>query len=1235
MRNNSASSLDRKPDVTETDAAERYSVLLPDESFLLEGTFTQVGFDLVVTNINGHSFVVEDYFSFDPPPNLMILSGAGLSSDMVMAKLHLPYLDMNFAGPAGDANALEFVGQVNIALGRVFVKRVDAGGEIEEVELARGDKVYQGDELETGANSFVKLTMLDGTSFTLGKDANAILTNYLFDESARSGTFEAFVNRGGFNYKSGKIAGLYGLDVDHSKISTPTAIIGIRGSELDGNVDAQGNTTIVHRSGILSITDINGQNEVILDTPGNTSVVTFSGVGRFEIPTQEQITTLNESLPPPALVEESNEEVEESEKDEGEDAEESETEGEDVIEDSEVEEDSDSEEVSEEGEDLVEESETDESEQAEGSELDAEDVSEESEVAEEEAERDADSDPEEASENGDDTAEKPESDNSEEGEASEKVSDELADESEAAEEAAEPDAGSDSEEVQDEGEEASRESEADNKAEPKKPDVNKAEESEEGREVGKEEDSQEAESDGVATEPEKQEGEPSPDSESPPDDGPPADGEAPDGEPPPDNQPSTDGESPPNGEPPRDNQPTGAGEASPDNQPPLGSEPPHEGAPGLDNQGLSETSAPPDESQVSGETNPEESLSDQQTSVNEDSVPNGAFSSSEERASGESPTLGSGQDSSEGTSPQAGPDGNSPSSLDSGFESGPSERGSGSHSGDLIDLGGGSDDGSRDSVTNPVNASDGIGTGPSVSDGGADDGGTSVGDDNQSSADPPVTELPPVPSDVVSDSGPPDGAPPPEGEPPLDGEPSNDEVPPDGAPPPEGEPPDEEDSGDRPPVANDDLVQTVAGGPQTFTSVDVAQEILANDFDPDEGDVPELQSIGPVGSLGGTITLNADGGGVYQPNAGVLADLAPGETVTESFSYTIISNGKTASATITIELTAPEEDSPPNVPPGDSEPPPDNQPPADGEPPPEGLAGPEEVRYGVDAYNLGMPRLPNIMSVSNLTLLPVHSAASALESILITDEIELDFSGVNSHSDLEAVSYVGPNDADSRSNATKIGQIVERSSQGISGTVDSLFTEKEVVFIQQSPIHEKFKTSGVIDVEESSFSEEPNAYVENVHSASRAGERPDGQVLSEHEEPCSESLSSALEKPLKQDQPVLDSSSVLRADGFPELEELIVSGETSIDLSNLELADKKNFPDQDQSQINLSELVDNGERNVLEGMLNEAFAQTHTHAIPKEPNISDNFNEPTMFHRAPETLTLGVLEFHENPLDWL
>ena len=54
---------------------------LPDASFLLSGTFEKVGFDLVITNPTGEVVVVEDYFSFNPPPNLMIASGAGLSPE--------------------------------------------------------------------------------------------------------------------------------------------------------------------------------------------------------------------------------------------------------------------------------------------------------------------------------------------------------------------------------------------------------------------------------------------------------------------------------------------------------------------------------------------------------------------------------------------------------------------------------------------------------------------------------------------------------------------------------------------------------------------------------------------------------------------------------------------------------------------------------------------------------------------------------------------------------------------------------------------------------------------------------------------------------------------------------------------------------------------------------------------------------------------------------------------------
>lgn len=276
------------------------AVMLPDASFLYYGSFEKVGFDLVITNADGETFTVEDYFSFIPPPNLMLPNGAGLSPEMVAAKLHLPFEDVMFAGPANSANALEEIGTVTLLLGEVTVKRRAADGSIEEVRLSRGDTLYEGDEITTGDRAFVKARMLDGTRFHLGKNANATLTDFEYSESARQGNFEAFVQRGGFHYKSGKIGKMFeGLGKNHATISTPSALIGIRGSELDGHVDENGNTLIRHTSGELMVMDINGLSETLLTDPGNTSFVTINGANtRFESPTAEQEAIFEVVLPP-------------------------------------------------------------------------------------------------------------------------------------------------------------------------------------------------------------------------------------------------------------------------------------------------------------------------------------------------------------------------------------------------------------------------------------------------------------------------------------------------------------------------------------------------------------------------------------------------------------------------------------------------------------------------------------------------------------------------------------------------------------------------------------------------------------------------------------------------------------------------------------------------------------------------------------------------------------------------
>ncbi|XOV86282.1 MAG: Ig-like domain-containing protein [Pseudomonadota bacterium] len=277
------------------------SVLLPDASFLLFGDFARVGFDLVITNPAGETFVVHDYFAFNPPPNLVLENGTGLSPEMVAAFLQLPYEDVMFAGEANSAAARVEIGSVWIVFGDVKVRRMGANGQVEETALKKGDVLYKNDILITGDRAFIKAKMLDDTRFHLGKNGRAALTDYEFNEQGKLGKFEASVQVGGFHYRSGKIGEMLAdQNRSHSTIRTPSAIIGIRGSELDGTVDPSGQTIIVHKSGYLVISDINNQSEVILQATGNTAVIVLNGTPSFTAePTPQQVETLQGTLPPP------------------------------------------------------------------------------------------------------------------------------------------------------------------------------------------------------------------------------------------------------------------------------------------------------------------------------------------------------------------------------------------------------------------------------------------------------------------------------------------------------------------------------------------------------------------------------------------------------------------------------------------------------------------------------------------------------------------------------------------------------------------------------------------------------------------------------------------------------------------------------------------------------------------------------------------------------------------------
>ncbi len=285
----------------DNNGAGHATVLLPDASFLLFGELTRVGFDLHITNPGGEVFIVHDYFWFDPPPHLVIESGAMLTPQMVDALMPDGLEGVMFAGPATSGAVLEEIGTIRFVRGDVTIERAD--GTI--VQASRGDRVHKGDIIKTGDGSFINIRFDDGagaksTRFNLGSNAEATLNDFQHEPDNNIGKFDVSVRAGGFKFKSGGI-GDFGTANKHTTIRTPSAVIGVRGSELEGTVDpVTGATLIVHRSGILDVADANGENQTTLDSPGETSFVTLGGSPTFSPqPSQQQQQTLEENLPPP------------------------------------------------------------------------------------------------------------------------------------------------------------------------------------------------------------------------------------------------------------------------------------------------------------------------------------------------------------------------------------------------------------------------------------------------------------------------------------------------------------------------------------------------------------------------------------------------------------------------------------------------------------------------------------------------------------------------------------------------------------------------------------------------------------------------------------------------------------------------------------------------------------------------------------------------------------------------
>ena len=128
------------------------------------------------------------------------------------------------ASTAAFAQQPAAAGRVKVASGEAFIVR---GGELLPAKI--GQDVLASDNLRTGGDGRLGVTLKDDTRVSLGPASEVRLESFLYNPSAgRMGLVLKFV-RGVAAYVSGKIAK---ISPDSIRLETPAAIVGVRGTTL-------------------------------------------------------------------------------------------------------------------------------------------------------------------------------------------------------------------------------------------------------------------------------------------------------------------------------------------------------------------------------------------------------------------------------------------------------------------------------------------------------------------------------------------------------------------------------------------------------------------------------------------------------------------------------------------------------------------------------------------------------------------------------------------------------------------------------------------------------------------------------------------------------------------------------------------------------------------------------------------------------------------------------------------
>ena len=138
------------------------------------------------------------------------------------------------------------IGDVILHEGNANIERTDG----EDVDAEKDLDIFQYDTVKTGKGK-VAIGFIDDTRVDVTQHSKLIIDEFVYDPNTKTGSLSLKAALGTVRYASGQIAKTSPTNV---QIKTPTATIGVRGTDFSMTIDEVGSSTII----LLPSCDTNG-----------------------------------------------------------------------------------------------------------------------------------------------------------------------------------------------------------------------------------------------------------------------------------------------------------------------------------------------------------------------------------------------------------------------------------------------------------------------------------------------------------------------------------------------------------------------------------------------------------------------------------------------------------------------------------------------------------------------------------------------------------------------------------------------------------------------------------------------------------------------------------------------------------------------------------------------------------------------------------------------------------------